>query len=104
MVPAAIALSVGGAGLVVGTAAGVVTLQQAADIKAQCPRGVCPTGEKPKVATANAVSAVSTAGFVTAGIGAVVGTVLLVRRAQAAGPAVSTVVIGPSSLALRGSF
>jgi hypothetical protein len=104
IVPAAIALSVGGAGLVVGMAAGVVTLQQAAGIKAQCPGEVCPVGEKPKVAAANAVSAVSTAGFVTAGIGAVVGTVLLVRRAQAAGPAVSAVVVGPGSLALRGSF
>jgi hypothetical protein len=103
-VPGAIVLSLGGAGLVVGAVAGIVTLQQAAAIKAHCPRGVCPLDEKPKVATANAISAVSTAGFITAGVGAVVGTVLLVRRSQAARPAVSALVIGPGSLELQGVF
>jgi hypothetical protein len=102
--PGVIALCAGGAGLVVGTVAGVVTLRQAADIKAQCSGGVCPLDEKPKVATANAVSAVSTAGFVTAAAGAVVGTVLLVRRARAACGGVSALVIGPGTLGLRGSF
>jgi hypothetical protein len=102
--PGAIALSLGGAGLVVGAVAGVVTLRQASDIKAHCPGGVCPLDEKPKVATANTLSAVSTAGFVTAGVGVVVGVVLLARRAQAARPAVNAFVVGPGSLALRGAF
>ncbi len=103
-VPGVIALSVGGAGLVMGAIAGVVTLKQASDIKSRCPAGVCPVDEKPSVSSANAVAAVSTAGFVLAGAGAVVGTVLLVRRPQTAGPAVTAVIVGPGSLMLRGSF
>jgi hypothetical protein len=103
IVPAAVAFGVGGAGLVVGLVAGVVTLKRASTIKSACPHGVCPTSEKSAVSSANGVAAASTVGFVTAGVGAIVGTVLFVRRAKTS-PATVSADVGPGSFTLRGTF
>lgn len=113
------AYGLGALGLGVGVVTGVLALDGAARIKERCGGILCPTGEESSIAELRTLSALSTAGFVLAGIGAAGGTVALFALAPpAAGPPKSreeggasrgggrawSVGVGPGRLEIAGSF
>jgi hypothetical protein len=103
-----VGFSVGGAGLIVGAAAGVLSLQKTSALKAACPGGSCPAGKHADLASANALANLSNGGIVVGVAGAVLGVVGVVKsrpRDRAPEPVVSIEpVIGPGALGLRGTF
>lgn len=86
--PAWVALSVGGLGALVGTVSGVLAFAQKGDVAAACPDNPS-CGEKRR--SGNQAADIATGGFIVAGVGAAVGTVLLLTasRGQAVGAGVS---------------
>ena len=79
-VPAVLALSIGGAALVVGAITGGVAASMAGDIKEGCVDGHCLQEDKESLDTAQTLAVVSTAAFVVGAVGiAAGGTLWLVR-------------------------
>lgn len=104
-VPAYVSFGVGGAGLLLGVGAGIFTVVKAAELNAACPSGTCPTSEHDAdIRLGRAMGVTTTVGFVVAGAGAALGTVLLlVKPGTASAPAISA-GLGPGSIDLRGRF
>ena len=104
-VPAYVSFGVGGAGLLLGVGAGIFTVVKAAELNEACPSGKCLTSEHDAdIRLGRAMGVTTTVGFVVAGAGAALGTVLLlVKPGAASGPAISAGV-GPGSIELRGRF
>jgi hypothetical protein len=75
---ALVAFGVGGAGLVLGAVTGVLALGKHGDLEDQCSGGKCPSTLSDDVDGYNTMGALSTVGFVVAGLGAAAGVVLLV--------------------------
>lgn len=87
---ALVAFGVGGAGLVVGAITGIVAAGKASDLEERCPGGTCPPSEQDNVDSYKTMGAISTVGFVVAGVGGVAGLVLLLtapKHAASAGSA-----------------
>jgi hypothetical protein len=72
-----VAVGVGGAGLLLGTIAGGVVLSREKGLLARCPDHKCPPEAHDDARSFDSLRAASTAGFVIAGVGAAVGTTLL---------------------------
>ncbi len=102
----AIALGVGGAGLLVGAIAGGLSFGVAGDIRATCGDELeCPRSLKSRVEEGKAFGYVSTVAFALAGTGAAVGVVLLVLPAGKKGePTRTAIAVGPGFLSLKGAF
>jgi hypothetical protein len=75
---ALVAFGVGGAGLVVGSITGLIALGKAGDLKKNCNEDKsCPATEQDNVDSYKTMGALSTVGFVVAGVGGITGLVLL---------------------------
>lgn len=108
-VPAVLAFSVGGAGLATGIVAGIMTSGKARALDRACGEArVCPDGYADDIADAKRMATISTAGFVTAGVGTVAGVVLLLLSPTRASEPTRGVSVRPriglSSVGLDGRF
>ena len=98
------------AGAVAGTVTGVMSIAKAKDLESdgKCGGPTCSPEFIDERDRALPIAHVSTASFVVAGAGAVIGTIgliLYVRDDESSGDAATiTPVIGPTSLGLRGTF
>ncbi len=100
-----LAFGAGVAGLGVGIGLGAAVLGKRAELDKACPGNDCPVSEQGNLESAKALSYVSTAGFAVAGVGAAVGTVLLLLPAPSADQAKSVRVrVGAGQLRVEGSF
>jgi hypothetical protein len=81
-------VAVAGAGIVLGTIAGIVSLAKTNDIKnsGHCKDDMCSPVEHGDIATANTMATVSTVSFAVAGAGAVVGVIGLFLQSHATQP------------------
>ncbi len=91
-VPAYIALGAGGAGLIVGTAFGVVALGEMGDVKDACDANVCADALEADRDAAVTKAWIANAGFGIAIVGAAVGVVLLVTAHDGDAAAAARVV------------
>jgi hypothetical protein len=80
LVPAAIALGVGAAGIGVGAVTGSMALGRVGDIKAACSGNVCPSRLAGDAGSAGTLADISTATFIVGGVGVAAGVVLLILR------------------------
>jgi hypothetical protein len=72
-----IAFGVGGAGLLVGAITGGLALGDHSTLASNCNGGVCGPNEQSNLSSYHTMGAISTVGFVVAGVGAAAGVVLL---------------------------
>ena len=71
---------VGGAGLVLGGVTGVMVLKAHSELSEACPNGCCGPAQEHKLDRYHTLGLVSTIGFVVAGAGGALGTVLLLTE------------------------
>jgi hypothetical protein len=97
--PAYVAFGAGGAGIVLGSVTGVVSLTQASTLKGHCTANVCPPTDASMLSSARTLGWVSTVAFGVgiAGIGAGV-ALLLLRPAVPADASTDKTASGPSRL------
>lgn len=99
------ALGVGGAGLIVGTIAGVIALSKKSTLNDECPGNVCPADKKGDLDSFRTTRTVSTIGFVVGVVGAGAGVALLLTAPKAkSNSAFVSPFVGPGSLGVMGSF
>lgn len=72
-----VAFSIGGAGLIVGGAAGIAAMIQANDAKDQCVGNVCPPAAADAIDRSKLSGTISTVGFIVGGVGAATGFIVL---------------------------
>ena len=94
-VPAIVALSLGGAGLVLGAIAGGIAASKASRVKEGCIGESCLVADADALATAQTLADVSTVAFIVGGVGVAVGGVLLFVR-PGGGPVGPTAFVGVS--------
>lgn len=98
----------GGAGLLVGSIAGLLAFSSASTAKSFCSSDTnCSPGAQPNIDAAKRWATVSDVGFVVGGLGAALGvTLLLVSEPSRAAGQDRTVslVLGPEGIALRGAM
>lgn len=102
-----VGFGVAGAGLLVGGVTGVMTLGKAARVRDECPGGACTTEEgRADLRDGRTLGTVSTISFAVAGVGAVVGTLSLVLRADERPAKVVELRpwVGLGSVGLSGAF
>jgi hypothetical protein len=80
--PAWVGIALGGAGLVVGAAAGIVALVRTSELDDACPDQRCAADQQGAWDDANLAAHVSTGGFVAAGVGAAILVVTLIVAAS----------------------
>lgn len=108
--PAIAFLSLGGAGLIVGGAAGIAALMQASDAKSQCTGNVCKPSAADAIDRSKLSGTISTVGFIAGGVGVATGIILLIASPGAAKKAPEkesarvTPWIGAGQAGLSGSF
>ncbi|MBI4956827.1 MAG: PEGA domain-containing protein [Myxococcales bacterium] len=103
---------VAGAGLLIGTITGGVSLARARDLAADCPGDVCAPDRQPDIDRTIALANAANASFVLAGLGAAAAVVgLFVGPAPTAGGEAETqaqarlrLELGPGALGLCGAF
>jgi hypothetical protein len=101
-----------GAGVIVGTVSGVLSLSKKSALQNECANGICGPSAYSDYDLANTAATISTIGFIAAGIGAVFAAATLIvghHEGAAAVPATGTSVTIRPSIALdvsgiRGSF
>jgi hypothetical protein len=108
-VPAYVAFGVGGAGVILGTITGVLSLSKVSDLTAACPGDKCSTSEQGTVNSAQALGTTSTIGFVVGGLGIAAGAVLLLIHpwgGRTMGPSSASMAswIGIGGSGLEGRF
>jgi hypothetical protein len=81
-VPAIVALSIGGAGLVAGAVFGVSASSKNSDLDKSCPEQVCPTSKQSTLDSAKAMGWGSTVGFGIGIVSTAIGVVLLLTHHQ----------------------
>lgn len=98
-----VALGAGGVGLVVGGITGGIALGKKSDIdaNANCRDNRCAPSETDQVDSYNAMTTVSSVGFIAGGALAALGAVLLVTAPSGAA---AQAFIGPQSVGVRGRF
>jgi hypothetical protein len=107
--PAIVFFSLGGAGLIVGGAAGIAALMQTRDARAQCTGNVCPPSAAAAIDRSKLSGTISTAGFIAGGVGVGAGIIALIvssggsKEAPKEGARV-TPWIGLGQAGLNGSF
>lgn len=111
-----LALGMGAVGLGVGSALGLMTMNQRQDLKETCPADVCPPAQQDALDSAKRLGTFSTVAFGVGGASLVLGTVLFftagpstVDRAAApvrrqAGLSLLRAGVGPGSIELSGEF
>ena len=101
-----IAFGVGGAGLVVGGITGIVAIGKHSNLSGECPKGACGPAAQSDLSSYHTMGAISTVGFVVAGVGAAVGVILLVTQPKTTSTTGLRVVpvVGLGSLGAVGSF
>ena len=110
LLPTTISLGVGGAALVVGTVAGVLSLRAASDVRSHCVSGQCLPSDQAYATSTERMANVSTGAFVAGGAALVTGIILSVvhardRKAHPARDAAPLRVdVGPGYGAIRGDF
>jgi hypothetical protein len=110
VLPGAIVLGVGGAGLLAGAITGGLTLRKASDLKSKCTGVVCPTSVQGEARSVTTLGNVSNAMFIAGGVLAATGAVLLVvrprleRSAPKQGGIEWNVGVGAGRLELGGRF
>ncbi len=82
-IPGIIAVSIGAAGLVIGTVSGAVALAQQSSLEERCPERNCGPDDHRAADWYDTSRALATAGFVLAGVGVAAGTTLLLLDASA---------------------
>lgn len=102
IVPGAVTLAAGGAGLAIGAITGVLSLSKVSQLHDACPGMRCPAREASTIDSARTLGTVSTVGFVAGGALAAAGVVLVIVRPG--GAQAPSVTVGPGSLSLHGSF
>ncbi len=101
------ALAVGGAGLLTGIITGIVALGDHSTLEGECRGGVCSASQQSALSAYHTMGAVSTVGFVVAGVGAASGVVLLLTApARGAGTTKASLspYVGPWSAGVVGRF
>jgi hypothetical protein len=105
------AFGVGGAGLVEGIITGVLALGKHSTLKTDCtlPGGTCPVSDQSTLNSYHTLGALSTVGFVVAGVGAAAGTslILLAPKESASAPTTGLHVVpylGLGSAGATGTF
>ena len=103
-----VAFGIGGAGLLLGAITGGIALGDHSSIAGKCPAGnsSCPSSEQSDISSYNTMGAISTVGFIVAGVGAAAGVVLLLtapKETTASGFQI-TPAIGLGSVGAVGSF
>ncbi len=96
-----VGLSIGVAGLVVGTITGIVAISNSNAIKDRCEDELCPPSEQPLIEDAERVASVSNVAFGVAGAGAVLAVIGFLLETE---PEPFTAVVGPGYLGLQGTF
>jgi hypothetical protein len=106
-IPAAVALSFGGVGVVTGLVTGAMWRSKDNDIRSQCEGDICPARLQPEIDRAKALGRIAVAGFVVGGVGLGVGITLIAlsgSKSSSDPTATTTLLVGPGSLAVKGSF
>jgi hypothetical protein len=100
-----VAVGAGGLGLAVGAVAGVLAMNRRADIddNPNCQGDACAPSEGSEVDTLNSLRTTSTVAFITGGVFAGTGLVLVLTSGPKAGPSASAYV-APGSVGVRGRF
>jgi hypothetical protein len=109
MVLALICFGVAGAGVVVGSVTGAMTLSRDTELEAACPSGLCPPEQRDALDEAMLLSEVATAGFAIAAVSAALGVTAVIIASSGDDDAADSatdvaLVIGPTAVALRGVF
>jgi hypothetical protein len=101
-----IAFGVGGAGLVVGGITGILAIGKHSSLSDECPKGACGPAAQSDLSAYHTMGAISTVGFVVAGVGAAVGAILLVTQPKTTSTMGLSVVpvVGLGTLGAAGSF
>ena len=101
-----VSLAVGGAGLIVGAGFGIASRSTRDDLRTSCPDKVCPVSLQDDYDKGRMQATVANIGFVTAGVGAVLGTVLLLTapKKREPGSASVTPYVGLGSVGVGGEF
>lgn len=99
-----IGLSVGAAGLIVGTTAGVVVAMQHDELSDACPNDECEPGEWSRVDGYRTWRTVSTVGLAVGAIGAAAGVTLLLMSTERGSEPALALTLGPASATLKGRF
>lgn len=106
--PGIILLSVGGAGVVVGSVFGILALGAKSKLESACKGLSCPTSSQGDINAYKTDPIVSTAGWVVGAAGLAVGTFLLVTAHSESAPKTAQLEvrpwIGPGSAGVGGSF
>lgn len=80
LLPGAIVLGLGAAGVGVGAVTGLLSLSRVSDLRARCPDNRCPPDARGDADTATALGTVSTVAFIGGGAALAAGAILLVIR------------------------
>lgn len=114
MVPAGIAYGVGGAGLAVGAALGILAFQKTDEVEELCGGTTCPKEYADEVATAQDYGTGSTVAFAIGGLGVVAGLILTFTVGMDDSPsseseeekkaAKVTPIVGPGFVGVSGVF
>jgi hypothetical protein len=101
-----IGFGVGAAGLVVGAVTGGLAIGKHSTLKTNCPTGACGPSESSDLGSYHTLGAVSTVGFIVAGVGVAAGVVLLLTEPKSTPATGLTVVptIGLGSVGATGTF
>jgi hypothetical protein len=103
-------------GIGVGSALGIMTMQEREELKGTCPADMCPPAEQDALDSARRLGTLSTVAFGVGGAGLVLGTVLFFTASpsttdRAAAPArrqaglsLLRAGVGPGSVQLSGEF
>jgi hypothetical protein len=107
LVPAVVAFAVSGAGVAVGAATGVASLEKVSELDQHCPtkRGCAPADRK-LADDAKVLGNVSTGAFVVAGVGLTAGLVLALWPSKEHPPRGHSFspVLGPGYVGVEGAF
>jgi hypothetical protein len=99
-----VALGVGGAGLIVGTIAGVVAMGKHTALVDACPQGKCPPDQQSNMDSYSSVATVSTIGMIVGVVGVGTGAVLLLTAPPSGGRASIQPFVGLASAGAKVTF
>jgi len=78
-----VAFGIGGAGLIFGAITGLLAVGDHSTLSTNCPNGTCPPSQSGNLSSYHTMGALSTVGFIVAGVGAAAGVVLLIAQPKA---------------------
>jgi len=104
-----VAFGIGGAGLIFGGVTGLLAVGDHSTLANNCKNGTCPPSQDSNLSSYHTMGALSTVGFIVAGVGAAAGVILLVTqpKGDSAPPAAGLQIspaIGLGSIGAVGTF